>query len=50
MFCKKTDAGLFTYPVPTHGDDVLICYVRGCRKKFKLTQKDGVSDHDFYDA
>lgn len=43
------DGGVFTYPVPDE-KDVLICYVRGCRKKFKLTVDDGVSDRKFYNA
>jgi len=40
--------GTFSYPVPTHGKDVKQCYVDGCRKKFRLTPADGVSDDDFY--
>lgn len=49
LFTKRMDDGVFTYPVPNQ-KDVLICYVRGCRKKFKLTEKDGVTDRDFYNA
>lgn len=49
-FWKKGDGGFVSYPVPTTRDDILICYVRGCRKKFKLTAEDGVSDNDFYNA
>ena len=49
LFVKRADTGTFTYPVPNE-DDVLICYVRGCRKKFKLTDRDGVSDDDFYNV
>jgi hypothetical protein len=37
-----------TYPVPTTKKDVLICYIRGCRKKFKLTKEDGILDQEFY--
>ena len=48
-FYKSMDAGMFTYPVPDQ-KDVLICYVRGCRKKFKLTDDDGVSDREFYEG
>jgi hypothetical protein len=45
MFVK----GNMGYPVP--GDkEVLICYVKGCRKKFKLTAKDSVPDEQFYGA
>jgi hypothetical protein len=49
LFYKKMEGGVFTYPVPNESD-ALICYVRGCRKKFKLTEDDGVSDRDFYNA
>ena len=48
-FWKRMDGGIFTYPVP-HQTEVLICYVRGCRKKFKLTADDGVSDKTFYES
>lgn len=45
LFVRGSD----TYPVPNESD-VLIPYVRGCRKKFRLTEKDGVSDSAFYNA
>jgi hypothetical protein len=49
MFLRKINESVFSYPVPTHGRDVLpIPYVKGCRKKFKLTEKDGVTDKEFY--
>ena len=38
VFFKDFPEGRFTYPVPTTRDDVLPCYVRGCRKKFRLTE------------
>jgi len=47
-FYKQMEGGLFTYPVPDE-KDTLICYVRGCRKKFKLTTEDGISDREFYE-
>jgi hypothetical protein len=47
-FLKKMENGIFSYPVPTHSTDVLVCYVRGLRKKFKLREEDGVSDAEFY--
>jgi predicted RNA binding protein YcfA (HicA-like mRNA interferase family) len=50
LFIKQTSGGPITYPVPTCHDDILICYVRGCRKKFGLTDDDGVSDQEFYNA
>jgi hypothetical protein len=48
MLLKKIGNGVYSYPVPTHSSDVLICYVKGCRKKFKLTKEDGISDKEFY--
>ncbi|MHC5541211.1 type II toxin-antitoxin system HicA family toxin [Singulisphaera rosea] len=48
LFSKEMDGGIFTYPIPTHGKDVLACYLRGVRKKFKLRAEDGVADKDFY--
>jgi hypothetical protein len=46
-FEKIIDGRYYSYPVPDE-KDVLICYVRGCRKKFKLTADDGVTDDEFY--
>jgi len=48
MFSKAFPEGTFTYPVPTHGQDVKVCYVKGCRKKFRLRVEDGVTDKEFY--
>jgi hypothetical protein len=48
LFYRQFPEGTFTYPVPTHDKDVKICYVRGCRKRFRLRAEDGVSDRDFY--
>ncbi len=48
MFYRDLLDGRFTYPVPTHDKDVKICYVRGCRKRFRLMPADGVSDKEFY--
>lgn len=48
MFFKTFDDGAVAYPVPTHGKEVKDCYVRGCRKKFRLTASDGIADDDFY--
>jgi len=45
---KKVANGVLTYPVPTKHEPVLICYVKGCRRKFKLTPADGISDKEFY--
>jgi hypothetical protein len=48
LFYKTFEDGTFSYPVPTHHSDVLICYVKGLRKKFRLTKQHGVSDEEFY--
>lgn len=48
IFGRQFDDGWFSYPVPCHSKDVLDCYVRGCRKKFRLTEDDGVPDEDFF--
>jgi hypothetical protein len=48
LFYKDFPDGRFTYPVPTHGNDVKDAYANGCRKKFRLRRVDGVSDEDFY--
>jgi hypothetical protein len=47
-FLKRIEGSIVTYPVPTTRKDVLVCYVRGCRKKFRLRPHDGVSDKEFY--
>ena len=47
LFYKRFDEGVFTYPVPNERD-VKPCYVRGCRKKFRLLPQHGVTDEDFY--
>ena len=36
MFYRDFPEGRFTYPVPTHSKDVLVCYVKGWRRKFRL--------------
>lgn len=47
FFFKQFSEGEFGYPVP-HDKDVAKCYVQGARRKFRLTEEDGVSDDDFY--
>ena len=47
LFFRQFSDGKFTYPVPNK-NDVLPCYVKGARKKFRLTVEDGVSDDDFF--
>ena len=46
-FWKVFAEGRFSYPVPRQRD-VLPCYVKGCRKKFRLLPEDGVSDEAFF--
>ena len=48
MFSKQTPHGYASYAVPTSGHDIQREYVRGVRKKFKITSEDGVSDQEFY--
>lgn len=48
MFVRVNREGRTSYPVPKRGKEVLQVYVRGCRKAFKLTAEDGVSDREFY--
>ena len=46
-FFKQFPEGCFSYPVPKDRE-VKDCYVRGSRKKFRLTPEHGVSDDVFY--
>jgi len=47
LFWTKIGEKKFTYPVP--GDRVVkACYIRGARKKFRLTSNDGITDEDFF--
>jgi hypothetical protein len=48
LFLRTFPDGTFTSPVPTHSKEVKPCYVKGCRKKFRLMPEDGISDNDFY--
>jgi hypothetical protein len=48
MFFRNIDGSVYSYPVPTHKPEINDCYVKGVRKKFKLTAKDGVSDAEFF--
>ncbi len=47
LFSKQFPDGYFSYPVPNR-KDVLPCYVKGARTKFRLLPDDGVSDDDFH--
>lgn len=46
-FFKQFPEGRFSYPVPL-SKDVLDCYVKGCRRKFRLMPENGISDEDFF--
>lgn len=48
MFFRQFPEGFQSYPVPTHGSEVLRQYVAGCRKRFRLREQDGISDGEFY--
>lgn len=48
LFDKQFDDSEFTAPIPTHGKGVNPTYVKGARRKFRLTPEDGVSDDDFF--
>jgi hypothetical protein len=47
-FFKIFPDGEFGYPVPQHGKDVPAVYVKGLRKRLRLTAEDGVSDEEFF--
>lgn len=48
LFYRDFPEGRVSFPVPRHRKDVKACYVRGCRKRFRLREEDGVSDKEFY--
>jgi hypothetical protein len=50
VFIQRDSDGkvIAQYTVPTNRNDLLVCYVRGCRKRFGLKVEDGTSDDDFY--
>jgi predicted RNA binding protein YcfA (HicA-like mRNA interferase family) len=47
VFSKQFPEGVFSYPVPKR-KDVMVCYVQGCRRKFRLTPAHGITDEEFY--
>jgi hypothetical protein len=47
-FFKQFPDGEFGYPVPQHGKDVPSVYVKGLRKRLRLTPDDGISDAKFF--
>jgi len=46
-FFRQFPEGTFGYPVPDE-PDVKVGYVKGCRRRLRLTADDGVSDEEFY--
>jgi hypothetical protein len=46
-FFRQLPEGTVGYPVPNKSD-VKTPYVTGCRRRFRLTPADGVTDADFY--
>lgn len=50
LFFRQTPEGTASYPIPTTAKEVARVYVRQCRRRFRLTEADGVSDRDFYDG
>jgi len=48
VFEKDFPDGKRSFPVPTTRKDVAPCYVKGCRRAFRLTAEDGVTDAEFY--
>jgi len=48
VFWKTLPDGTYTYPVPTTRKDVLPCYVKGARRRFRLMPEDGISDEEFF--
>jgi hypothetical protein len=47
LFFRRFAEGVFTYPVPNRAE-VKLCYVRDCRRRFRLTPEDGITDEEFY--
>lgn len=47
-YLRSTPEGVFSYPIPTHGNEVLDGYVSGLRKRLRLTSDDGVDDKEFF--
>ena len=47
LFWKDFADGHFSYLIPNK-TDVLMRYVKGARKKFRLLSEDGVTDEDFF--
>lgn len=50
LFSRDFPEGTVSYPVPTTSKEVKRVYVRACRRHFRLTEADGVSDREFHDG
>jgi hypothetical protein len=50
MFFRTLPEGVFSFPIPTNKEDIYSNYIRSLRKKFRLTELDGVTDYDFYEG
>jgi len=50
LFIRMLPEGKVSYPIPTSKEDVYSVYIRALRKRFKLTELDGVTDYDFYEG
>lgn len=50
LFKRNIGGNVFSYPIPLgkKKDEIKDCYVKGIRKKFRLTPDDGVTDDDFF--
>ncbi len=48
-FFRRIEGNVFSYPIP-HRNEVLACYVKAIRRKFKLCAEDGIMDDDFYSS
>jgi hypothetical protein len=51
LFKRNIGGNVFSYPIPKgkkKEDEILDCYVKECRKHFKLAPKDGISDSEFF--
>ena len=47
-FHKLVDGNEIGYPIPTTREPVLRAYIKGARRRFKLTPADGITDKEFY--
>ena len=47
VFSKRFPEGVFTYPVPKR-KEVMVCYVQGCRRKFRLTPRTALRMKNYY--